>query len=186
MISLNREVTCREPCFFSPHLHHAWILRGDPFGFGRHLVLLRSQALNSCTDGPAAGIPGDATGTVTACQRRACEKLPLQQFDYAVHNSELWNTDVCCVHSSVRALSAKSTDSGGGGQPGGGGLSGSLLMCACVCSSGEFSLSVTYGLFTAGVNHARGLKLPEVLIVLVQENSAGITSSIEMTSFFTI
>lgn len=31
-----------------------------------------------------------------------------------------------------------------------------------------------------------GHKLPEVLIVLMQENSAGITSAIEMTYFFTI
>lgn len=161
--------------------------RGDPFGFGRHLVLLRSQAFNSRTDGPAAGIPGDATGTVTACQCRASEKPPLQQFDYAAHNSELWNTDVCCVHSSVRALSAKSTDSGGGGQlRGGRPLGFPFNVCVCVCSSGEFSLSVTYRLFTAGVNHVTGPKLSEVLIVLMQENAAGINSSIEMTSFFTI
>lgn len=46
-------------------------------GFGHHLSLLwLSRCLfYCCTDGPAAGVPGNVTGPVAVCQRRACESL---------------------------------------------------------------------------------------------------------------
>lgn len=173
--------------FFSLHLHHARVLRGDPFGFRCHLVLFQSQAFNCRTDGPEVGIPGDATGTMTACQRRACEKPPSQQFDYGAHFRAL--EDRRLLRPLIRQGTFCQVDRFWWRRAAGGevGLSGSLLMCACVCSSGEFSLSVTYRLFTgAAVNHVICPKLPEALTVLMQENSARITSAIKMTYFFTI
>lgn len=99
-----------------------------------------------CTDGPAAGVPGDVTG----CQHRACESLSRNYLamQHIIQSSGI-QTSAQSGHPSERFLPSQQilvvVVSQGKGLSGSVSASG-VCVCVCVCSPGElgFSLGVKY------------------------------------------
>lgn len=88
-----------------------------------------------CTDGPAAGVPGDVTGPVTGCQHRACESLSHNYLamQHIIQSSGI-QTSAQSGHPSERFLPSQQILVVVGSQ--GKGLSGSVSasgVCVYVC-----------------------------------------------------
>lgn len=90
-----------------------------------------------CTDGPAAGVPGNVTGPLAVCQRRACESLSHNYLamQHIIQSSSI-QTSAQPSHPSLRFLPSQQILVVVGSQ--GKGLSGSFsasgeCVCMCVC-----------------------------------------------------